>query len=163
MRWAAATALVRIAGSCDGPLDAGLLDRAVAELTAAAANPAPTPATDYNAGDFHGHIEATLHTLGTGVPRAALAACLPRIERDRDGRRTEAALVELFPAPLQSPRPCYADLPATQQQLVHALANLEHPWVGRAVAGQLRDRGLPDSQNAQRAYAGLPPVAEGRQ
>jgi hypothetical protein len=68
VRWAAATALVRIAGSREGTLDAGLLDRAVAELAAAAVNPAPTLVTDYNEGDFHGHIEATLHTLGTGTP-----------------------------------------------------------------------------------------------
>ncbi|MFJ6574074.1 HEAT repeat domain-containing protein [Streptomyces sp. NPDC091292] len=163
VRWAAATALIRIASSCDGTLDAGLLDRATAELAVAAVNPAPTPATDYNEGDFHGHIETTLRTLATGVPQAALAACLPRIERDRNGRRTRAALDRLFPAPLQSPLPCYADLPAAQAQLVHALANLEHPWVGRAVAGQLHDRGLPDSQNALRAYAGLPPVTEGWQ
>ncbi|BFO18145.1 hypothetical protein SHKM778_45330 [Streptomyces sp. KM77-8] len=161
VRWAAATALIRVATNRDGTLGAGLLDRAVAELAAAAANPAPTPSTDYNEGDFHGHIETTLRTLGTDVPQAALAACLPRIERDRNGCRTRAALDKLFPAPQQSPLPCYADLHTAQQQLVQALAHLEYPWVGRQVAGQLHDRGLPDSQNALRAYAGLPPVAEG--
>ncbi|MFJ1709756.1 hypothetical protein [Kitasatospora sp. NPDC088346] len=103
----------------------------------------------------------TLHTLGTDVPQAALTACLPRIARDPNGRRTRAALDGLFPISQQSPPPSYVDLSAAQQQLVQALADLEHPWVGRQVAGRLHDLGLPDSQNALRAYAGLPPVAEG--
>ncbi|MGW0567521.1 HEAT repeat domain-containing protein [Streptomyces tauricus] len=72
VRWAAATALARIAsGSGSGGrtgMESALVDRAVAELTAAAAGPAPASCTDYNSGDFHGHIERTLRTLVSGTP-----------------------------------------------------------------------------------------------
>ncbi|CAL9324409.1 HEAT repeat domain-containing protein [Streptomyces sp. SudanB182_2057] len=156
VRWAAATALVRIAGDREGTVEPRLLDRAVAELTTAADNPAPTPVTDYNEGDFHGHIERTLHSLPTGAPQTALAACLPRIERDRDGRRTRTALNELFPAPLPHPLPDYADLPVRQRQLLSALAEQHHPWIVRWMEGTLAERGLPDSQDGLRAYVGLP-------
>jgi hypothetical protein len=74
VRWAAATALVRITSNRDGAVEPRLLDRAVAELTTAADNPAPTPGTDYNEGDFHGHIERTLYSLPTGAPQTALAS-----------------------------------------------------------------------------------------
>ncbi|WP_405453795.1 HEAT repeat domain-containing protein [Streptomyces achromogenes] len=94
VRWAAATALVRITSDRGDAVEPRLLDRAVAELTTAADNAAPTGVTDYNEGDFHGHIERTLRSLPTGAPQAALAACLPRVERDRDGHRTRTALLD---------------------------------------------------------------------
>ncbi|MEU2440214.1 HEAT repeat domain-containing protein [Streptomyces rubradiris] len=156
VRWAAATALIRITNQVEGAVEPRLLDRAVAELTTAAGNPAPTPATDYNEGDFHGHIERTLRSLPTGAPQTALAACLPRIERDRDGHRTRAALDKLFPTPLPDPLPDYADLPARQRQLLRALAEHHHPWIVHWTAGTLAERGLPDSQDGLRAYVGLP-------
>ncbi|MFL1897926.1 hypothetical protein ACJWDR_02385 [Streptomyces tauricus] len=68
VRWAAATALARIASGSRAGLESALVDRAVAELTAAAAGPAPASCTDYNSGDFHGHIERTLRTLASGTP-----------------------------------------------------------------------------------------------
>ncbi|MCL3999161.1 HEAT repeat domain-containing protein, partial [Streptomyces lavenduligriseus] len=156
VRWAAATALVRITSGPEDAIEPRLLDRAVAELTTAADNPAPTRVTDYNEGDFHGHIERTLRSLPTGAPQAALDACLPRIERDRDGHRTRTALNELFPAPLSRPLPDYADLPVPQRELLRALAEHHHPWIVRWMAGTLAERGLPDSQDSLRAYVGLP-------
>ncbi|CAL9329840.1 hypothetical protein [Streptomyces sp. enrichment culture] len=155
VRWATATALVRITTHQQDAVEPRLLDRAVAELTTAADSPAPTPVTDYNEGDFHGHIERTLRSLPTGAPQAALASCLPRIERDRDGR-TRTALNELIPAPLPRPLPDYTDLPTPQRQLLGALAEQHYPWVVRSVAETLADRGLPDSQDGLRAYVGLP-------
>ncbi|MFH8469181.1 hypothetical protein [Streptomyces sp. NPDC017991] len=68
VRWAAATALARIASAGRAGIGPALLDRAVAELTAAAAGPAPASATDYNEGDFHGHIERTLRALRSDAP-----------------------------------------------------------------------------------------------
>ncbi|MFJ5837540.1 hypothetical protein ACIQGO_12355 [Streptomyces shenzhenensis] len=78
VRWAAAIAIAQTARSADAEVDAPLLDRAIAELAAAAVAPAPVPATDYNQGDFHGHIANTLLALPTSPTlRAAIAACLP--------------------------------------------------------------------------------------
>ncbi|WP_328492837.1 HEAT repeat domain-containing protein [Streptomyces sp. NBC_00414] len=72
VRWAAATALARIACASPAGSPAGigsaLVGRAVAELTAASAAPAPASTTDYNEGDFHGHVERTLRTLAPGAP-----------------------------------------------------------------------------------------------
>ncbi|MEU3224468.1 HEAT repeat domain-containing protein [Streptomyces sp. NPDC006976] len=53
IRWAAATGVIQIAGSTAVEPDGPFLDRALAELTAAAAAPAPVPATEYNLGDLH--------------------------------------------------------------------------------------------------------------
>ncbi|MEU7054091.1 hypothetical protein [Streptomyces eurythermus] len=137
VRWAAATALVRLTNHQQDAVEPRLLDRAVAELTTVADSPAPTCVTDYNEGDFHGHIERSLHSLPTGAPQAALAACLPRIERDRDGHRTRTALNELFRTPLPDPLPDYASLPVWQRQLLRALAEQHYPWIARWVAATL--------------------------
>ncbi|MFD0304468.1 HEAT repeat domain-containing protein [Streptomyces sp. NPDC127119] len=63
VRWAAATALARIASDSQAGIESALVDRAVAELTASAAGPAPASVTDYNAADFRGHVERTLRAL----------------------------------------------------------------------------------------------------
>ncbi|MEU7563455.1 hypothetical protein [Streptomyces eurythermus] len=65
---AAATVLVRITNHQQDAAEPPLLHRAVAELTTAADNPAPTRVTDYNEGDFHGRIERTLRSLPAGAP-----------------------------------------------------------------------------------------------
>jgi hypothetical protein len=110
------------------PRSHGGLDRAVAELAAAASSSAPTPATDYNEGDFHGHIAATRLTLTTRTPDAALAACWHHVPTDRMGRLAQGALRTNFPVPVPSPLPSYTDLNPSQQQLLHALADLQHAW-----------------------------------
>ncbi|MFB7032043.1 MULTISPECIES: hypothetical protein [unclassified Streptomyces] len=78
MRWAAATALVRLAALDEAPVGPGLLARAVAELATAARSPFDR-VTDYCDGDLHAHIERTLHSLPTGpdpaVVRETLDAC----------------------------------------------------------------------------------------
>lgn len=65
MRWAAATALIRLAALDATRVGPGLLGRTVTELTAAARSPF-TRVTDYCDGDLHGHIERTLHALPPG-------------------------------------------------------------------------------------------------
>ncbi|MGI5440432.1 HEAT repeat domain-containing protein [Streptomyces shenzhenensis] len=107
-RWAAATALIRLAGLDGTPVGPGLLGRAVTELTAAARSPFDR-VTDYCEGDLFGHIERTLHALPPGsdpaTVREALDACLPRIVWDYYGSRTRRAIEELFPAPQPHPAP----------------------------------------------------------
>ncbi|MFD3517445.1 HEAT repeat domain-containing protein [Streptomyces sp. NPDC058657] len=88
MRWAAATALIRLAGLDGTPVGPGLLGRAVTELTAAARSPFDH-VTDYCEGDPFGHIERTLHALppesDPAAAREALDAC--RAEVRVRGRR----------------------------------------------------------------------------
>ncbi|MCX4580785.1 hypothetical protein OHB41_48300 [Streptomyces sp. NBC_01571] len=80
VRWAAAIAIAQTARGAAAELDGPLLDRAVAELAAAAAAPAPVPATDYSQGDFHGHTADVLLALPPSpTSRAAVAACLPSV------------------------------------------------------------------------------------
>ncbi|MFD0151199.1 HEAT repeat domain-containing protein [Streptomyces sp. NPDC055721] len=158
MRWAAATALVRLAGLDEAPVGPDLLGRAVTELTAAARSTFDH-VTDYCEGDLHGHIERTLHSLQpTSEPAAtheALDACLPRIARDRDGTRTRKAIEQLFPAPQPHPAPRYADLTVAQQQLLNDLAGHQHVWVIRSSADRLRELGLPCSQEALQSFVGV--------
>ncbi|MFJ2825884.1 hypothetical protein ACIO7M_32960 [Streptomyces toxytricini] len=158
MRWAAATALVRLAGLDEAPVGPDLLGRAVTELTAAA-HSTFDHVTDYFEGDLHGHIERTLHALpttsGPAAAREALDACLPRIARDRSGSRTRKAIEQLFPAPQPDPAPRYADLTVAQQQLLDNLANHQHAWVIRSSADRLRQLGLPCSQEALQSFVGV--------
>ncbi|WP_326816540.1 hypothetical protein OIE61_04925 [Streptomyces sp. NBC_01762] len=132
---------------------------AVAELAVAAAAPAPVPATDYNQGDFHGHIADTLLALPPSpTSRAAVAACLPSINPSQRAFKAKAVLPDLFPSPLPDPRPPYASLPRPQQQLLHAFADLSEGWWNTAgdIGENLTTYGLPDTQAALRAYIGLP-------
>ncbi|MDV6287853.1 hypothetical protein [Streptomyces rochei] len=103
MRWAAATALVRLPGLDDALVGPDLLGRAVTELTAAA-HSTFDHVTDYLEGDLHGHIERTLHALPpTSEPAAArearegasgTAGALSSTESRLRFRRDEAALGE---------------------------------------------------------------------
>ncbi|WP_329094717.1 hypothetical protein [Streptomyces sp. NBC_01439] len=157
MRWAAATALIRLAALDGAPVGPSLLSRAVTELTAAARNPFDR-VTDYCGGDLHGHIERTLHSLPAGSDpasvREALDACLPRIVWDYYGSRTRRAIEALFLAPQPHPTPRYADLTAAQQQLLGDLAGQRHPWLIRSSADRLRDLGLPHTQEALQHFVG---------
>jgi hypothetical protein len=157
MRWAAATALIRLAGLGETPVGPGLLGRAVTELTAAARSPFDR-VTDYCEGDLHGHIERTLHALPPGsdpaAVREALDTCLPRIVWDHYGSRTRKAIEELFPAPQPHPSPRYTDLTAAQQQLLGDLAGHRHAWLIRSSADRLRDLGLPHTQEALQSFVG---------
>ncbi|MDX3608931.1 hypothetical protein PV702_21315 [Streptomyces sp. FL06-04B] len=154
MRWAAATAFIRLAGLDGTPVDPGLLSRAVTELTAAARSPFDR-VTDYCEGDLFGHIERTLHALPPGSNpsvREALDACLPRIVWDYSGSRTRRAIQELFPTPQPRPAPRYTDLTAAQQQLLGDLAGHRHTWLIRSSADGLRDLGLPHTQEALQSF-----------
>ncbi|MFF9278929.1 hypothetical protein [Streptomyces griseosporeus] len=159
MRWAAATALARLAGLDETPVGPDLLSSAVAELTAAA-HSAFDHVTDYFEGDPHGHIERTLHALPPTAEPAAVReapdACLPRIARDRYGSRTRKAIEQLFAAPQPHPAPRCADLTAAQQQLLDDLARHQHAWVIRSSADRLRELGLPCSQEALQSFVGVP-------
>ncbi|MEV4940722.1 HEAT repeat domain-containing protein [Streptomyces zaomyceticus] len=157
MRWAAATALIRLLSLDGTPVSPGLLSRAVTELTAAARSPFDH-VTDYCGGDLHGHIERTLHSLPSGSDpasvREALDACLPRIVWDYYGSRTRKAIEVLFPAPQPHPAPRYIDLTAAQQQLLGDLAGHRHPWLIRSSADRLQELGLPHTQEALQSFVG---------
>ncbi|MFJ3883367.1 hypothetical protein ACIPW5_38710 [Streptomyces sp. NPDC090077] len=163
MRWAAATALIRLAGLDEAAVGPGLLGRTVTELTAAARHPFDR-VTDYFGGDLHAHIERTLHALPPGTDPAAvheaLDACLPRIFWDCHGTRTRRAIEELFPAPQPHPAPHYADLTAAQQQLLGDLAGHRHPWLIRSSADRLQDLGLPHTQEALQSFVGAHRTAQ---
>jgi hypothetical protein len=159
VRWAAAAAVAQTARSADAELDGPLLDRAVAELAAAAAAPAPVPATDYNLGDFHGHTADILLALPPSpTSRAAVAACLPSVSPWQRAFKAKAVLPDLFPGPLPDPRPVYASLTRPQQQLLYALADLGEGWWNSAgdIGENLTTYGLPDTHAGLRAYVGLP-------
>ncbi|GGN88066.1 hypothetical protein GCM10011579_081510 [Streptomyces albiflavescens] len=81
VRWAAATAIAHTARSAGAELDGPLLDRAVAELAAAAAAPAPVPATDYNQGDFHGHTADMLLALPPSPRLARRSRRVPAVHQ----------------------------------------------------------------------------------
>lgn len=157
MRWAAATALIRLAALDEAPVGPGLLGRSVAEL-AAAARRTFDRVTDYCEGGLHAHIERTLHSLPPGsdqvVVRETLDACLPRVVWDYHGSRTRRAFKELFPAPRPHAAPRYANLTAAQQQLLHDLAGHRHPWLIRSSADRLRELGLPHTQEALQSFVG---------
>ncbi|MGW6562615.1 hypothetical protein [Streptomyces hydrogenans] len=157
MRWAAATALIRLAGLDEASVGPGLLGRAVAELAAAAREPFDR-VTDYCEGDLHAHIERALGALPPGsdpaVVRETLDACLPRIVWDYSGTRTRRAFEELFPAPQPHPAPRYADLTAAQQLLLGDLAGHRHTWLIRSSADRLRELGLPHTQEDLQSFVG---------
>ncbi|GGR41442.1 HEAT repeat domain-containing protein [Streptomyces roseolus] len=157
VRWAAATALIRLVGLDEAPADPGLVDRAVAEL-AAAARHSFERVTDYCEGDLHAHIERTLQALPPGpdpaVVRETLDACLPRVVWDHYGFRTRRAIEELFPTPQPHPAPRYADLTTAQRQLLGDLAGHRHDWLVRSSADRLRERGLPHTQEALQSFTG---------
>ncbi|MER5205082.1 hypothetical protein [Streptomyces sp. NPDC002825] len=152
-------AIARLAGRAGAKTGTPLLDHAVAELSAAAVAPAPVPATDFGQGDFHGHTAETLLALPAPVPSAAVVACLPHIAPHSRRYVARRVLPGLFPTPLPDPLPPYADLSRPQQQLLHAIADLEEGHWNVADFGQrLTPHGLPDTQQALRAYLGLPPL-----
>ncbi|MEU8779087.1 hypothetical protein [Streptomyces sp. NPDC048606] len=161
MRWAAATALIRLAGLDGTPVGPDLLDRAVTELAAAAHSPFDR-VTDYCQGDLHGHIERTLHSLPPGpdpaAVREALDACLPRIVWDYYGTRTRRAIEELFPTPPPHPAPEYGDLTAAQRQFLRDLAGHRHDWLIHSSAERLRGLGLPHTREALQSFV-LHPTA----
>ncbi|MEV7642971.1 hypothetical protein AB0O32_23840 [Streptomyces rubiginosohelvolus] len=143
MRWAAATALIRLAALDKAPVGPGLIGRAVTALTAAARSPFDR-VTDYCEGDLHGHIQRTLRSLPPGSSpasvREALEACLPRIVRDSSGSRTRRAIQELFPAPLPYPAPRTpvrrpdSGAAAVARRSLRPPARLAHPLVRRPAA-----------------------------
>ncbi|MFF6794280.1 hypothetical protein ACFY9C_35020 [Streptomyces filamentosus] len=159
MRWAAATALIRLAGLDEAPVGPGLLRRAVTELAAAARHPFDR-VTDYCEGDLHAHIERALHALPPGsdpaVVRETLDACLPRVVWDDFGIRARRAIEELFPAPQPHPAPRYADLTTAQQQLLSDLAGHRRAWVIHSSADRLRELGLPHTQEALQTFVCMP-------
>ncbi|MFJ8980372.1 hypothetical protein [Streptomyces sp. NPDC102282] len=164
VRWAAAIAIAQTARSRAAVLDGPFLDRAVAELVAASAAPAPVPATDYSLGDFHGHTADVLLALPPSpASRAAVASCLPSVSTSYRASKAKAVLPDLFPGPLPDPRPPYAHLPRHQQQLLYALADLSEGWwntegdLGETLAAY----GLPATHADLRAYIGLPAAGHG--
>lgn len=75
--------------------------------------PAPVPATDYNQGDFHGHIADTLLALPPSpTSRAAVAACLPSINPSQRAFKAKAVLPDLFPSPCPTRGPRTRACPA---------------------------------------------------
>lgn len=164
VRWGAAIAIAQTARSAGAKAEGPLLDRAVAELAAAAAAPAPIPATDYSLGDFHGHTADVLIALPPSpAARAAAATCLPSVGTPHRAFTAKAVLPDLFPGPLPEPRPPYASLPRPQQQLLYALADLSEGWWNSTggIGQRLSAHGLPASHAGLRAYVGLPAVDDG--
>lgn len=157
VRWAAAVAIARLAGRAGATPRTALLDRAVAELSAAASAPAPVPATDFGQGDFHGHTAENLLALPAPVPSTAVVTCLPYIAPHNRIYIARTILPDLFPAPLPGPRPPYADLSRPQQQFLHVVADLEEgDWNTADIGVRLALHGFPDTHHALRAYVGLP-------
>ncbi|MFJ3819437.1 hypothetical protein [Streptomyces sp. NPDC090056] len=85
MRWAAATALIRLSALDEAPVGPGPLDRAVTELATAARSPFDR-VTDYCDGDLHAHIERTLHALPAGPDPAVVRETLDACRACRRGR-----------------------------------------------------------------------------
>ncbi|MFE0779124.1 hypothetical protein [Streptomyces sp. NPDC058861] len=85
MRWAAATALIRLAALDEAPVGPGPLARAVTELATAARSPFDR-VTDYCDGDLHAHIERTLHALPPGPDPAVVRETLDACQACRRGR-----------------------------------------------------------------------------
>ncbi|MDQ0847603.1 hypothetical protein [Streptomyces sp. V1I6] len=165
VRWAAAIAIAQIARRPAADVDGSFLDRAVAELAAAAAAPAPVPATDYNLGDFHGHTADVLLALPPSpTSRAAVAACLPSVSTSQRAFMAKVVLPDLFPGPMPNPRPPYTSLLRSQQQLLHALADLSEGWWHTAgdIGESLAAYGLPATHAELRTYIALPAVDRGR-
>ncbi len=107
VRWAAATAIAQTARSAAAELDSPLLDRAVAELTAAAAAPAPVyprPTTTWATSTA---IPLTsCSPFNPPSPHApTAAACLPSVGRSQRASRLMAVLPDLLPSPLPDPVP----------------------------------------------------------
>ncbi|KQX49310.1 hypothetical protein ASE09_20680 [Streptomyces sp. Root66D1] len=88
-----------------------------------------------------------------------MVASLPHIAPHSRRYVARRLLSGLFPTPLPDPLPPYTDLGRPQQQLLHVIADLEEGHWNVADFGQrLNPHGLPDTQQALRAYLGLPPL-----
>ncbi|MBV6699377.1 HEAT repeat domain-containing protein [Kitasatospora aureofaciens] len=167
-RWAAATALARLAALRTGEApDARVTARVVAELAAFASRPAPEPGTDHSDGDLHGYTARTL-----------LALLAPARDEDEDGILTAVAhclrfmsiraVNDLAPQALRAAvapagPAVFSELPPGQRDFLRTLADrLPADWYdnwlsGSAVRKALSSLGLPDTGPALRAYTGLPP------
>jgi hypothetical protein len=163
LRWAAATALVRL--TPEHPPEAAvqellgwLTDPPESDPFALQANPDAFPChDDMPFGDY------TLQTLvrpGPAARRRVTEALLARLE-GASGAVAERLLWELmvvaFGGDPQAPRPLFAGLDPLQQRIVGALAGM--PWIWQAPPGEggipanpLWAYGLPNTQQGLQAY-----------
>lgn len=163
LRWAAATALARLAATAhaaetglDG--DSVLVNRIVAVLMEAAADPVPTPGTEFNEGNLHGYTARTLITLIPHAPDIVLAGIA-----DAFGGMTNRQIAALarpvvlaaFPDPVDHTLTPFTALGEGWQRILHVLAE-NGPWKhhGKRFELALRERGLPDTQPALCTYTG---------
>jgi hypothetical protein len=157
VRWAAATALVRLGAVGDG-------GAAVAELTAAQVvlPEAGSAGIPFHEGDLRGYAAASLAGLGDGHRAEALAAVT-----DGLATATGTAVFALADAALslafRQPQPAedlpdLGDMDEGQRRLIHVLASLdEDTWQWVNFLQILRAWGLPQSRSAMRDLAGPPP------
>ncbi|MEZ0096276.1 hypothetical protein [Streptacidiphilus sp. EB129] len=159
VRWAAATALVRVgyAGS-----DPALGAQVLAELAATEAEP-PQPAPPgiaFYDGDLRGYAATSLTLLADRYPAEALDAVTQGLAATSGPATfaiTAAALRLAFRAPHQTSLPVFADLESRQQHLVRVLAALDQDtWRWANFLEILRAWGLPQDRTSMRIYADMP-------
>lgn len=173
VRWAAATALARHLilnpRSAGASTAAPIEDRAIDELAAFGARPAPEPATLHHQRDLHSYTVGTLVGLMKTAKKpdkalAAIIATLPGIEDTGVVTRplanqAERVLGALF-APTDTPV-AFDDLPPNHQEFLTALADLlttddYQRWpFGSYMNKVLTELGLPGTRPALRAFVGL--------
>ncbi|CAL9641744.1 hypothetical protein SUDANB176_06366 [Streptomyces sp. enrichment culture] len=161
LRWAAATALARLAGGPDGAdvLGAGLCDLVIGELAAAAANVVPRPLTDFDEGNPHSYVARSLLPLVPHAPDTVLGAVADAFGGMPDRKIADLAedvVRAAFHDAAAGPLPPFPGLGGGQRRVLRFLARTG-PWgdYGRRFERTLRALGLPDTQAALCAYAGV--------
>jgi HEAT repeat protein len=167
LRWAAATALARLAP--EQPPEAAvqellgwLTDPPDAEPFAPQANPDAFPSHDDM--PFGEYTLQTLVRPGPAARRRVTEALMAKLE-GASGWRAERLVWKLmvvaFHGDPQAPRPPFAGLDPLQQRIVGALAGM--PWIWEAQPGEripadnpLWAYGLPDTQQGLQAYVSDP-------
>ncbi|MFD7595720.1 HEAT repeat domain-containing protein [Kitasatospora sp. NPDC059812] len=159
VRWAAATALVRVEYAGAEP---ALGAQVLSELAATEAEPpqaGPLGIAFYD-GDLRGYAATSLTLLGDRYPVEALDAVtegLAGTSGPASFAITAAALRLAFRAPCQTSLPVFADLESRQQRLVRVLAALDQDtWRWANFLEILRAWGLPRDRTAMRIYASMP-------
>ncbi|MGW6978384.1 hypothetical protein ACWGE1_02865 [Streptomyces sp. NPDC054932] len=155
IRWAAATALARLATGAAAAMDEDIAARVVRTLAAATETSALAD-IEFNGGDLVGYSTLSLLSLAAfDLDRVlkAVAACLPLVSDRLRTTMLPPAVRVAFADPYSDGCPAFAALPEGQQRLLESLLEVVGPSrFNRLLQEELNGCGLPDTRATLRAY-----------
>ncbi|MGA4867125.1 hypothetical protein ACPB9J_31255 [Streptomyces lavendulocolor] len=155
IRWAAATALARLATGTTATVDQETVARIVRTL-GEATQTSHLKGIEFNGGDLVGYSVLSLLSLAAfdvDSVLKAVAACLPLVSDRLRTTLLPPAVRVAFTAPSTGSHPAFAALPKGHQKLLESLLEAVGPSrFNRLLQEELDNCGLPDTRATLRAY-----------